>query len=342
MRRGLACLVYALAIVAIAIGCDRLAAEVLYGRSTGFAPAAGSYYHASVAPKLEQVEERGDEGRDPLFIGNSLTMLGVDPASFDQELERHGISSSSYNLALPSIGVAFWAEFFDRYWRDPIPRDLLLGVQPRDVNPRGSVFTNDIIDRFFAEEDDQNAVQRFAEEALSDAFILWQRRGTLFIDTGRIPIGEGAGSTDISVTGSQGFSVTGPPFTFTPEQLRRNRRKATPVEGPPFVFDPPAEKALDQLAEQQAAVGGRLILFNFPIFYDSEPEGAPGVETDFVRTMREYARTQENVVFVDAAARTRSRFTAHDYVDENHFDPAAARRFSAYLADMLAPLLDRD
>jgi hypothetical protein len=342
MRTGFPCLAYALAIVAIAIGADRLSAGILYGYNAGFAPAAGSYYHPTVAQKLQQIQNRDPDQMDPLFIGNSLTMLGLDPASFDRAIAQRGGASDSYNLAIPSVGVTFWPEFFDRYWRDPIPRNLLLGLQPRDVNPRGTALTVDFIDRFFVSGGPESGIQHFAEHLLSSAFVLWQRRGTLFIDANRAPIGTGPGSTDITVKGPQGFGITGPPFTFSAAELRRNKRRLPPPEGPPFEFDPAAEQALDRLAAQQAAVGGRLILFTFPIFFDSEPEGAPGVQADFVRAMRSYTAQHENVEFIDTATETRSEFSASDYVDENHFDPAAARRFSAELARRVGPALSGD
>src|SRR5215204_2129477 len=148
MKTGLTCLTYALLVLLVAIGADRATTALLYGADEEEPLAATSYYHPTVRQKLAQVSAGAADDRDGLFVGNSLTMLGIDPASFDAALASEGVPFGSYNLALPSVGVTFWPEFFERYWRHDVPRDLLLGVQPRDVNPRGTALTVDFIDLF--------------------------------------------------------------------------------------------------------------------------------------------------------------------------------------------------
>lgn len=397
MKTGLKCLFYAGAIVLVAIGADRIGSRILYGNEAGPALAAGSYYHPTVRQKLDQVSDGAADGRDAFFIGNSLTMLGVDPASFDRRLTELGRPFSSYNLAIPSVGVTFWPEFFDRYWRRGMPRDLLLGVQPRDVDERGKLISQDRLDRFFDTRGSGNGIQTFAEDALSDAFTLYQRRGTLFAEEAEeLPIGDEAGSTDIKVSGPQGFSHTGEPFVHSAAELRRDRRSArlapppgrlgpplrlaverlaalqpsagrrlilsaVPIlmgarpapglrfnlvrairrryDGPAFAYQPGADAALEEIADQQETAGGRLILFTLPGLFDSEREGTPGVEYRFIREMRRFEAEHPGVVFVDAARKTASGFSASDYLDENHLNPPAARRFSATLAELLAPYL---
>src|SRR5947209_10956237 len=98
VRTRLLCLGYFLVIVAVAIGADRLLAGRLFDHPGDFIPAYRAFPEYAIGAKMNQFENEHRRW-DALFIGNSRTNFGVDPATFDNALAGRGVRAQSYNLA---------------------------------------------------------------------------------------------------------------------------------------------------------------------------------------------------------------------------------------------------
>jgi hypothetical protein len=335
-RTAALCVVYVLAVAGGVVGADRVAANFLFTEPNRYVPAFRSFYHPAVSWKMQQI---GDLRQlDVLFIGNSLTMLGVDPDSFDRAAPAAiGRRVSSYNLAVPSVGAGFWPQFFERAYDGPWPRTVALGIQPRDLDPTGESIDQKIGRRFFADEGwrsrSMGATNQWAEQALSRALILYGRRGQgLPALAQRMQGNKTSTIEDIRVEGSEGFGVFGQGFHRSAANLKAGKAAHAAVAKPaPFVFTREARRGLVRLRALLARHGTRLVLFTLPIYYDSEPEGNARTDREFVAAVRRFSRAQ-SLTFVDAGHRFASRFAVTDYGDENHLDTGGARRFSRLLA----------
>jgi hypothetical protein len=103
---------YVAVVAAMAVGADRVVSEWLIPNPSRYAPTYRSYYHPSVGFKIKQVEDLAS--LDTLIIGNSVTMLAVDPEAMQEQSATLGTPLDAYSLAFPSVAVAFWPRFLSQ------------------------------------------------------------------------------------------------------------------------------------------------------------------------------------------------------------------------------------
>lgn len=331
------CVIYVSALVAALLGADRLTARMIFAEPERYRPTFQSFYHPAVSRKMQEIDRV--KRVDVLFIGNSLTMLGVDPDSFDRSAAKAGRPLNSYNLAFPSVGVEFWPAFLERAYPGPWPRVVALGVQPRDLNPAGAAITGPLLQQFFTSEGwrtlSMSPANRRAEELLSRSLILYGRRGDGLPAIARRLMGEELAREDIRVVGSKGFGVFGRGFHRSSADLARGRAEhEVTAKRLPFEFTMAAQRGLERLRALLRRHGTRLVLFTLPIFYDSEPEGNALTDREFVARTARFARVH-SLTFLDAGHLFAARFGVQDFGDENHLDAGGARRFSRMLAQSL-------
>jgi hypothetical protein len=330
---------YAAVLLLAAVGVDRVIAGRLFAEPARYVPTYRSYYHPSVGRKLEQVDAL--DHLQTLIIGNSITMLAVDPAAMEREMAARGRQFDAYNLAIPSMTVAFWPRFLNEDYQGPQPRQLLLGVQPRDLNARGLALTAPIVRQYYSSEGEHNSdlsgVNAFAEERMSGLFRLWGRRGAFFPALASLRDGRRYDAEDIRVIGKDGFSVTSPWSRPTRAQMVEGKRRYGNRPGTTdFTIDPRARASLVALRDWIAARGGTLTLFTVPIYYDSEDEGTRRIQREFPVAMRRFVSSQKGMRFMDLGNELKSQYGMGDFVDENHLNERAAERFSRTLADRIA------
>jgi hypothetical protein len=340
----LLCAAYAAGAVLVCVAVDRALAQVLFRHPGHFVPVYRTSYHPTVGDKLEQL--RDGRRPDALFLGNSLTMLDVDPERFDARLAERGIELDSYNAAFPTVGVQFWRRFLDSYFDDRPPRVVLLGVQPRDFTATGAALTAPLTERFYASNAhasrELGRVERLAEEELADLYVLWGRRGDFFSVLQGLRAGSRFNPDDIRVANDAGWSVVDPQFVRSRDELAAGAARLRDRHGQTgFQLAPEAGVGLDELVAWTNEHGARLVLFTMPVLYDSEPEGTVEIRRGFARALRAYAGGTDGVSFLDLASRLESSYGVADYVDENHLNEAGAAAFSAELADAVEELLRR-
>jgi hypothetical protein len=327
-------------VLVAALALDRLIATMVFANPGRYVPTYRSSYHPSVGVKLHQL--RMLDGLDGVFLGNSLAMMGVDPAAFDARMRERGRPFRSYNLAVPGVGVQFWPRFVREYLEDEQPEIVLLGVQARDVSARGEQITAMLEPRFYSSNAyvnrDLGRVDRTAEELLSRIFVLWGRNGDLLRAIGGLRHGEKYDPDDLIVKSTQGWSQSAPQFERSREELLEGERQFGQRHGPDdFAVSGSARAALKELNEWvRASSGGRLVLFTIPALYDTEPEGTIEVQKAFRRVMFELTLGLPGAAFLDMGSS--HSFTWEAYSDENHFNQRGAERFSGLLADAVADL----
>jgi len=338
-------LAYVALLVVFGLAADRLLARALFAHPSEYVPTHRSFYHPTVGVKLHRLRDR-PRTDDAWFLGNSVTMLGVDPQSYDARLAAQGHQFRSFNLAMPSVGVTFWPQLLDRYLHGRFPRYLLLGVQPRDVDAAGVDQVSRPVERsFWTSEGTRNRnisrVNANAEEALARAYILWGRHGSFFpAAAGVAARGERFDPDDIGVDNAAGWSRFVERFVRPKAELEAGRLRYGHRRGGRFALAPDAVASLRRLATTTSRNGGRLILFTLPTLYDSEPWGTTDIRREFVAAMRSLAPRLPSARFLDLGDDFASGYRTEDFGDENHLLGPAAQRFSRELADATLPLLD--
>lgn len=345
LRTRLMCIGYLTLLVVSGLAVDRVLARALFATPSEYVPTYRAFYHPTVGVKIRMLRDR-PANDDAWFLGNSLTMLGVDPASYDARLAAQGLRFRSFNVAVPSVGVTFWPEFLERYLPGRTPRYLLLGVQPRDVDIAGVEQVSRPVQRsFWASEGARNRnisrVNADAEEALARAYILWGRRGSFLPAAAGVALrGERFDPDDIRVDNAAGWSRFEARAARPTAELEAGRLRYSGRRGGSFVISPAAKTSLRELATMTSRNGGRLILFTLPTLYDSEPWGTVDIRRGFVAAMRSLTPTLPSARFLDLGDAYASGYRTEDFGDENHLLGWAAQRFSRQVADATLPLLD--
>lgn len=83
---------------------------------------------------------------DVLFIGNSTTQAGIDPAAFDAARSALGVRGNSFNASIEGLPPSVNKEFLKLYLRYADPRTVVIGVTPQDLNAN-SPWAKDMDDR---------------------------------------------------------------------------------------------------------------------------------------------------------------------------------------------------
>jgi hypothetical protein len=344
LRTPLACLCYMVLLVAAAVGVDHAGADLLFADASDFIPAYRSFPEYAVGSKLNQFEHTGTHWNG-LFIGNSRTMFDVDPATFDRALAaRRETSFRSYNLAFPSIDPRFWPSFFKRYYDEPLPRHVFLGILTRDIEAR-----NRLTLRFTAEfrsspgfaHRHMSSLNTSAEEALARLYILRGRGADLRnLTLSDVFHGRKLDIHAIHLVGTQGWSAyPKEKYVRRPVLVERERRLGRRHGSLRFELGSQWRSVL-ALNSWLRARGSCLTLYTTPLLYDDEVWGTIEMRRAFYSTLPRLLRAAPDISFVDVGRKVEPRLRPSDYVDGDHLGPAGTRRFSQALARSLAPSVD--
>lgn len=338
-------LTYVAVLMAAAVGADRLLAQRLYAEPDRLVPAYRTFNEPSEGVKLKQLSDT-DVRLDTLVLGNSRALSAVDPELLDRSLAELGVQTESFNLALPTIDVRFWPPFFERYYDRAPPRNVLLGVIPRDIDARNTIA--EVQGQAFRSSPgfanrDRSRVWREAEEALADLYTL-RGRGNELRRAGPSALlhGDTIDRPGFRPRGDRGGAVFDPSLVLTPGELAANARRLADRSGPRRLRVGAEQiAALEKLDRLVRAGGGCLTLFTTPLLYDREEYGNVEVIRAFQRTLRQFAREHPTVGFLDVGARVQAGYDLRDFADGDHLSAAGARRFTPELAQAVAPRLDR-
>ena len=340
LKTGLQCLAYFAVLLAVVIAGDRLLTQRLYAQPDRLVPAYRSFNEPSVGIKLRDLST-AKERFDPLVLGNSRTYSALDPEPFDRRLAALGVRAESFNLAMPTVDVRFWPPFLERFYDRAAPRDVLLGVIPRDFDARNVVAEQQAkafeASPGFANRD-RTAVWKAAEEALAGLFALRGRGNE--IRPRRLLRGRKLDARGFRLAGDHGWGIFDPSRVVPKPELATKARLLAQRSGSIRLRVGASQlAALARLDRLVRARGGCLTLFTTPLLYDREPLGTVEVQRDFQRLLRRIAREHPAIGVVDVGPEVQDRYGLGDFADGDHLSPAGARRFSRELADALAPRL---
>jgi hypothetical protein len=339
-RTVLTCFAYVLVLWVAAVGGERVLAAAFFVKPFDYVPSYRAYPEYSVGVKLRQFA-REQRRFDGLFIGNSRTNFGVDPETFDARLRARGIRFESYNLGLPTADPRFWPDFFTRWYTDPAPRHLFLGLLPRDLDrgfePTGDRFRAAFFQSAGFHNRDLSAVNSWAEEILSRVFVIRGRSSDVhLLSVGDILRGRKLDLEQAGLANGRGWMIVPQRVRFDRAQLVRERRRYAGRHGPRFRPSPAMERGVARLAAWAREHGSCLTLFTTPLLYDRERWGTVEMRRGFEREVRRLARRLENVAFLDVGERVQGHYGLALWAHGDHLNEAGARRFSRDLADALA------
>jgi len=111
------------------------------------APAPSLWHAPLVEDKVEYLRNFGaSHNVDVLFIGNSTTQAGIDPATFDAVRSAIGAGGSSFNASIEGVPPSVNKEFLRMYLRFVKPQTVLIGLTAQDLNAN-SPWARDMDDR---------------------------------------------------------------------------------------------------------------------------------------------------------------------------------------------------
>ena len=330
-------------LIAVAVGADRVVAGRLFAHPYDYVPAYRSFQEYAVGVKLHQFDSE-HRRYDGLFLGNSRTMFGVNPVVFDGELARRGVHFSSYNLALPSVDPRFWPPFFERYYKGAPPRQMFLGILPRDLD---AGFTDGArqVAAFLQSPGFQHrrmtGIATWAEESLAHLYLLHGRVSDLrLITLSDIWDHRKLDLDEIHLTGADGWARLPQQVTLPKAQLMRQARLLARRHGrAPFRLGAQQREGVVRLNDWIRSRGGCLTLFTTPLLYDREPWGTIEMRRGFLRAVHQLVSETPGLRFVDIGAQVQQSYGPVDFGDGDHLTGAGASRFSRQLADALYPRL---
>ena len=111
------------------------------------APAPSLWHAPLVEDKVEYFRNFvASHDVDVLFIGNSTTQAGIDPAAFDAERTPLGAGGSSFNASIEGVPPSVNKEFLQMFLRSAKPKAVMIGLTAQDLNAN-SPWAKDMDDR---------------------------------------------------------------------------------------------------------------------------------------------------------------------------------------------------
>lgn len=341
MPAGLKIVAYVLAILAVTVAADRVLARRLYKDPGRLVPAYRTFNEPSVGVKLHELEQTKVH-LNTLVLGNSRTYASVNPAIFDRRLDELGVPTQAFNLAQPTIDTRFWPPFFERFYDRAPPRNVLLGIMPRDIDVRNPVAVAQEA-AFLASPGFKNRhrtwIWKDAEEGLADLYSL-HGRGNEIRHAGPLELlrGEKLDRPGFRPRGDRGWAVFDPSLVLPRSELAANARRLAKRSGSIALRVGASQiAAIVRLDRDIRARGGCLTLFTLPILYDREELGTVEVQREFERVLRAFVKAHPTIGFVDIGPHVQSGYGLDDFADGDHMNPTGATKFSDQLATALAP-----
>jgi hypothetical protein len=343
MPAGLKIVAYVLAILAVTIAADRVLAQRLYKDPERLVPAYRTFNEPSVGVKLHELDKT-KVYLDTLVLGNSRTYAAVNPDVFDHRLSERDRRVQSFNLAQPTIDTRFWPPFFERFYDRRAPRNVLLGIMPRDIDVRNPVAVAQEA-AFLAspgfENRNRTRVWKDAEEGLADLYSL-HGRGNEIRHAGPKALLRGVklDRPGFRPRGDRGWAVFDPSLVLPKAELAANARRLANRSGSIRLRVGASQlAAIARLDRDVRAKGGCLTLFTLPVLYDREELGTIEVQREFERVLRDFVRAHPTVGLLDIAPRVQAGYGLGDFADGDHMNPTGSTKFSDQLADAVAPRL---
>jgi hypothetical protein len=344
LSNAIKCVAYFAVLLGLTVAGDRAIAHRLYKDPGRLVPAYRSFNEPSIGVKLHQLETTKAK-IDTLVLGNSRTYAGVDPPVFDRRLAQLGVHADSFNVAQPTIDTRFWPPFLEQFYDRTPPRNVLLGIMPRDIDVRDPVAVQQD-DAFLASPGFTNRkrtqVWKDAEEALADLFTMHGRGNEIRHARPKgLLDGVKLDRPGFRPRGDRGWAVFDPSLVLPKAQLAANARRLAHRHGTIHLEVGAAQiAALVRLDRDVRAKGGCLTLFTLPILYDREQFGTIEVQREFEAELRRFVRAHPTVGLVDVGPRVQPGYGLDDFADGDHMSPAGATKFSDQLATAVAPRLD--
>jgi hypothetical protein len=111
------------------------------------APAPSLWHAPLVEDKVEYFRNfAASHDLDVLFIGNSTTQAGIDPAAFDADRAALGAGGSSFNASIEGVPPSVNKEFLKMDLRYARPKTVMIGLTAQDLNAN-SPWAKDMDDR---------------------------------------------------------------------------------------------------------------------------------------------------------------------------------------------------
>jgi hypothetical protein len=268
---------------------------------------------------------------DVLFIGNSTTQAGVDPAAFDAARSALGSGGASFNASVEGLPPSVNKEFLKMYLRYTNPRTVIIGLTPQDLNSN-SPWAKDMDDR----AGHSINLQAGARDSLVGemlAFLLDQSalfRYRYLLHQLLLRGGNAPAHPDVYFD-TRGFDAIDRSLTdFTPSERLRAQNRAGVLN-----YNPQGEQA-DAVKEMIASIrghGAEPVLVNMPIsdhYYANFD--APGDYQEYLDALQRLA-AEQNVPFWDMENLSADvQFGDSEFGDLNHLNKVGAERLSALLA----------
>lgn len=343
LSNALKCIAYFAVLLGLTVGADRVLAHRLYTDPGRLLPAYRSFNEPSVGVKLHQLQTTSTK-INTLLLGNSRTYADVNPPIFDHRLAQLGVHSESFNVAQPTVDTRFWPPFLEHFYDRAPPRNVLLGIMPRDIDVRDPAAVQQD-QAFLASPGFTNRhrtqVWKDAEEALADLFTMHGRGNEIRHARPKgLLQGVKLDRPGFRPRGDRGWAVFDPSLVLPKPELAANAKRLAHRSGR-IRLEVSAQRiaALARLNRDVRAKGGCLTLFTLPVLYDREQLGTVEVQREFEAELRRFVLAHPTVALIDVGPRVQSGYGLADFADGDHMSPAGAQRFSAQLADAVAPRL---
>ena len=300
------------------------------------APAPSLWHAPLVEDKVEYLRDFAARHRiDVLFIGNSTTQAGIDPAAFDAARSATGAKGSSFNASIEGVPPSVNKEFLKMYLRFVKPQTVLIGLTPQDLNAN-SPWAKDMDDRaghsINLQAGARDSLMGYVLAFLLDNSELFRYRFVLhqmLLRGGSYPP-----HPDVYFDGRGFHAIDRSLADFSPSDRLQAQNRAGVLN-----YNPQGEQA-DALTEMIATIrshGAQAILVNMPL---SDHYYANFDSPDDYQTYRDALQRLADVLAVPLwdleALPEGNQFGDGEFGDLNHLNKVGAERLSAMLAQRYA------
>jgi lysophospholipase L1-like esterase len=303
-------------------------------------PPEPSLWHAPIVEDKVEYFRNYAAGNDidVLFIGNSTTQAGVDPAAFDAARSALGVQGDSFNASVEGLPPSVNKEFLKMYLRYADPHTVVIGLTPQDLNSN-SPWAKDMDDRaghsINLQAGARDTLMGDVLAFLVDNSALFRYRYVLhqLLLRGGNPVPH----PDVYFD-ERGFHAIARSLTdFTPSERFQAQNRAGVMN-----YSAAGEQA-DSVREMITTIrshGAEPILVNLPLsdhYYANFDH--PEVYQDYQNALQALADELQVPLWDMEALAGGEQFVDAEFGDLNHLNAVGAERLSALLAQDFATLV---
>lgn len=300
------------------------------------APAPSLWHAPLVEDKVEYLRNfAAGHPVDVLFVGNSTTQAGIDPAAFDAARSAIGADGSSFNASIEGVPPSVNREFLKMYLRSVKPQTVLIGLTPQDLNAN-SPWAKDMDDRaghsINLQAGARDSLMGYVLAFLLDNSELFRYRFVLhqmLLRGGSYPP-----HPDVYFDERGFHAIDRSLADFSPSERLQAQNRAGVLN-----YDPQGEQA-DALKEMVATIrshGAQAVLVNMPL---SDHYYANFDSPDDYQTYRDALQRLADDLAVPVwdleALPEENQFGDSEFGDLNHLNRVGAERLSTILAQRYA------